>query len=61
MSAPITRKTLASKIGGDMNSERLRKNEHQWGLDRCRARTGNRSVLYKEREALEQLRKRGLA
>jgi len=61
MSQPISRKTLARKCGGEMTPARLRFNEKKWGLHDCRARTGNRSVLYDERKALERLRSRGLA
>jgi len=61
MSQPISRKTLARKCGGDMTAERLRKNERAWNLRECRARTGNRSVLYDEGKAIARLRSRGLA
>jgi len=61
MSEPITRKTLARKIGGDMTTERIRRNEKAWGLHLARAKTGTRSVLYDLSKALEQLKARGLA
>ena len=61
MSQPITRKTLAQKCGGDMTAERLRKNERNWSLRECRARTGTRTVLYDQQKALACLRLRGLA
>lgn len=60
MSTPISRKSLAVRCGGDMTPERIRKNERAWGLNAFRARTGNRSVLYRGAEAIQQLRKRGL-
>jgi hypothetical protein len=56
---PITRKTLANIIGGDVNAERIRKNERTWGLDRCRVNTGTKSVLYSKDKAVETLRRRG--
>ena len=58
---PITRKTLALRIGGDVNSERIRKNERNWGLKAARCDTGNRAVLYDRERALAILRKRKLA
>lgn len=61
MSQPITRKTLAQKIGGDMNARRLMHNERTWGLDRARANTGTRSVLYDQQRAIEILKRRRLA
>jgi len=61
MSQPITRKTLAQKCGGEMTVRRLRHNERNWGLHECRARTGNRTVLYDQQKALARLRQRGLA
>ncbi len=60
MAQPITRKTLAQKIGGDMTAERIRKNERTLGLDRCRIKTGTRSVLYDLDQSRRQLKPRGI-
>ena len=61
MSQPLTRKTIAQRIGGDMTANRIKKNERRWGLDKCRAHTGTRAVLYDGARAMECLRRRGLA
>ena len=61
MSQPITRKTLALRCCGDMNVDRIRKNERVWGLREARANTGTRAVLYDRERAIEILRRRKLA
>ena len=57
---PITIKTLATKVGGDMTARRLRVNEKRWGIDKARVATGTRAILYREAEAMAELRKSGL-
>ena len=58
---PITRKTLARKVGGDMTVDRLKHNEDRWGLRPTRVYTGTKSVLYREADALAALKKVGMA
>jgi hypothetical protein len=60
MSEPITRKTLARQIGGDMTADRLRKNERNWGFNKARANTGTRAVLYNAAKAMQIARQRAL-
>lgn len=57
---PISIKTLAAKVGGDMTVRRLRLNGARWGTDKARIKTGTRSILFREREALDALKKAGV-
>ena len=55
---PLSRKEIGQLVG--VCAKTVKRNELAWGLDKARAKTGNRIVLFTYSKALSILLERGL-